>query len=154
MRTQAGFTLIELMIVVAIAGILAAVAIPQYSDYTMRARISNVLAAAAPLKTAVALCVQEHGGDAAACTTTTEAAPTGIPAFTPTREVAGASVSQGNIALLLAPDLGTDIGGLAITMTMEPGASSLTWINTTTVTNSAAREAILRNNPPPRVAAL
>ena len=62
MRAQSGFTLIELMIVVAIAGILAAVAIPQYGDYTMRAKVSNVLAAAAPLKTAVALCVQENGG--------------------------------------------------------------------------------------------
>lgn len=154
MRTQAGFTLIELMIVVAIAGILAAVAIPQYSDYTMRAKVSNALAAAAPLKTAVALCVQEHGGQAAACATTTEAAPTAIPAFTPTREVASASVSQGNIELLLAPDLGTDISGQTITMSMRPGDSSLAWVNTTTVTHVAAREAILRNNPPPVVASL
>lgn len=154
MRTQAGFTLIELMIVVAIAGILAAVAIPQYSDYTMRARISNVLAAAAPLKTAVALCVQEHGGEAAACATTTEAMPTGIPVFNRTREVASASVSQGNIELLLAPDLGTDIGGQTITMSMRPGDSSLAWVNATTVTAAVAREAILRNNPPPVVASL
>lgn len=153
MRTPAGFTLIELMIVVAIAAILAAVAIPQYSDYTARAKISNALAAAAPLKTAVALCVQEHGGEAAACTTTSEALPSAIPVFTPTREVAGATVSQGNIELALAPDLGTGIGGLLITMSMRPGTSSLAWVNATTVTNLAAREAILRNNPPPQATA-
>jgi type IV pilus assembly protein PilA len=81
MRGQSGFTLIELMIVVAIAGILAAVAIPQYGDYTMRAKVSNVLAAAAPLKTAVALCVQENGGEAAACSTPTENVPGPIPLF-------------------------------------------------------------------------
>lgn len=154
MRTQAGFTLIELMIVVAIAGILAAVAIPQYSDYTVRAKLSNALAAAAPLKTAVALCVQEHGGEAAVCTTTTEAAPTAIPLFTATREVAGATVSEGNIELTLAAGLGADISGQTITMTMERGDSSLAWRNSTTVTNKTAREAILRNNPPTVVASL
>ena len=146
MRAQAGFTLIELMIVVAIAGILAAVAIPQYSDYTMRAKVSNVLAAAAPLKTAVALCVQENGGVAANCSTTTEAKPSPIPAFSATREVASGSVADGNITLTLAPDLGTGIGGQTITMTMDAGSSSLTWFNSTTVSNEAAKQAILRNN--------
>ncbi|MGK5025654.1 pilin [Janthinobacterium sp. RB2R34] len=154
MRAQAGFTLIELMIVVAIAGILAAVAIPQYSDYTMRAKVSNVLAAAAPLKTAVALCVQENGGEASTCSTTTEAKPSPIPAFSPTREVASGSVADGNITLTLAPDLGTGIGGQTITMTMESGSSSLTWFNSTTVSNEAAKQAILRNNIAKAVAAL
>ena len=154
MRGQSGFTLIELMIVVAIAGILAAVAIPQYGDYTMRAKVSNVLAAAAPLKTAVALCVQENGGAAAACSTPADNAPGAIPQFTPTREVASANVAQGNIVLTLAADLGTGIGGQSVTMTMQPGTSSLSWMNSTTVTNPAAIEAILKNNPPAPAASL
>ncbi|MBE3024031.1 prepilin-type cleavage/methylation domain-containing protein [Janthinobacterium sp. BJB1] len=148
MRAQSGFTLIELMIVVAIAGILAAVAIPQYGDYTMRAKVSNVLAAAAPLKTAVALCVQENGGEAAACSTPTESVPSAIPAFSPTREVASAKVDKGDIVLTLAADLGKGIGGQSVTMTMKPGTSSLTWFNSTTVTNPVAKEAITRNNIP------
>jgi type IV pilus assembly protein PilA len=52
-RVQAGFTLIELMIVVAIIGILAAVALPAYQDYTTRAKVSEVLLIASPAKLAV-----------------------------------------------------------------------------------------------------
>ncbi len=52
-RAQQGFTLIELMIVVAIIGILAAIAIPAYQDYTCRAKISEAITSAAPAKTAV-----------------------------------------------------------------------------------------------------
>jgi len=58
---QSGFTLIELMIVIAIIGILAAIAIPQYQTYTMKAKFSEVISAVGPYKTGFELCATDNG---------------------------------------------------------------------------------------------
>ena len=77
MRKQSGFTLIELMIVVAIIGILASIALPAYQTYTAKARYSEVILAVEPAKTAIEICVQS-GNLMAACTDNTTAAGAGV----------------------------------------------------------------------------
>ena len=62
MKAQAGFTLIELMIVVAIIGILAAVALPAYSKYMDKAKYAEVILASQAAKTAVEICGQDEAG--------------------------------------------------------------------------------------------
>ena len=68
---QKGFTLIELMIVVAIIGILAAVAIPAYQDYTVKSKWASNIADVEGIKQAVKSCLSDQAGDGSKCATLT-----------------------------------------------------------------------------------
>ncbi|MDM5113086.1 pilin [Aeromonas salmonicida] len=63
MKKQSGFTLIELMIVVAIVAILAAIALPAYQNYTKKAKMTELVSATGALKTQVEVCLQSYGVD-------------------------------------------------------------------------------------------
>jgi type IV pilus assembly protein PilA len=115
--------------VVAIIGILAAVAIPQYQNYVSKSRLANALSAVDAAKTAVAVCAQENGGSAATCSDTNNSGA--LPVVTATNEVASGTVIGGTITITLSAASGLGDGTTPATLTFTPNTgadgTALTW---------------------------
>jgi type IV pilus assembly protein PilA len=126
MKKQQGFTLIELMIVVAIIGILAAIAIPAYQDYTIRAQVSEGLNLSGGAKAAVTEFFQDRG------TMPTGNTNAGLAASGQIQGKYVGSVAVGNndgiITVTYGGDAHTTINGSAITLTANTlAAGSVQW---------------------------
>ena len=128
-QTQQGFTLIELMIVVAIIGILAAVALPAYQDYTNRAKVSELILAGADAKINIAEYAQVNGqltssGNGLTVNTSGQyvAAASTVTINGIIRIVGSASFpgAAGNVRVTLAPDLDATTGVVTWTCTGNP----------------------------------
>lgn len=122
-KTQQGFTLIELMIVVAIIGILAAVAIPSYQDYTKRAHVSEGFGLASAAKTGVSEYYNSEG------TWPITNATAGIATSTSIAGNAVVSIAIGSSDGIITITYNSKLGTTDSTVTLVPhgGAGSITW---------------------------
>lgn len=125
-KNASGFTLIELMIVIAIVGILAAVALPLYGNYTKRAKFTEVIAASLPAKKAMEVCLQSMF-TAANCNTWDKLGVTSAQITTP--ELVEAASIDATTAALTVTGHAAELNGAiyVITPTFDGAANTITW---------------------------